>query len=115
MEADLIGVQLRVRDIGTPRFNWRDFKHFVMHLPPTSALHRGIAGSPYQAQDYLLVVVANTLRTMSWQLSAGKESERPAPWYLPGMVPESEEAESSAPYAADVMTIDEMDKWLRGE
>lgn len=111
MEADLIAQGLRVRDLGTARFNWRDFKHLVQHLGPTSALHRSLAGN-YLAQDYLLVVIANTLRTMSWQLSAGKERDRPEPFYLPGMVPESEEAQDSK---TDVMTIEEMDEWLRGE
>jgi hypothetical protein len=111
VEADLISQGLRLRDLGTSRFNWRDLKHLLQHLGPTSALHRSLAGH-YSATDYLLVVIANTLRTMSWQLSAGKEKDRPQPFYLPGMVPESEEAEESS-YKPDVMTIAEMDEWLK--
>lgn len=109
MEADLIAQGLRLRDLGTARFNWRDFKHLIANLGPGSALHRALGGN-YLPQDYLLVVIANTLRTMSWQLSAGKERDRPEPFYLPGMVPESEEAPS---YSPDVMTIEEMDEWLK--
>jgi hypothetical protein len=112
VEADLIPQGLRLRDVGTSRFNWRDLKHVVQHLGPASALHRSLAGN-YMPNDYLLVVIANTLRTMSWQLSAGKERDRPEPFYLPGMVPESEEVNG---YKPDVMTIEEMDEWLkRGE
>lgn len=86
----------------------------MTHLEPTSALHRTIGAAPWQVRDYLLVAIFNTLRTMSWQLSAGKERDRPEPFYLPGMVPENEE-ETTSSYRADVMTIEEMDAWLRGE
>jgi hypothetical protein len=114
VEADLIRQGLRIRDLGTERFNWRDFKHLVTNLGPGSALHRSLGGR-YTASDYLLVVIANTLRTISWQLSAGKERDRPEPFYLPGM-DDSDPSKTADTYQADVMTIEEMDEWLkRGE
>jgi hypothetical protein len=112
VEADLIPLGLRIRDLGSERFNWRDFKHLITNLGSESALHRSLAGR-YSVGDYLLVVIANTLRTMSWQLSAAKEQDRPEPFFLPGMNDEAEQANSSS-YQGDVMTIEEMDAWLNG-
>jgi hypothetical protein len=114
VEADLIRHGLRIRDLGTERFNWRDFKHLVTNLGADSALHRSVGGR-YTASDYLLVVIANTLRTMSWQLGSGTERDRPQPFYLPGMNDEAEQGNTDT-YQGDAMTIQEMDDWLkRGE
>jgi hypothetical protein len=114
VEADLISRGLRIRDLGTERFNWRDFKHVLTNLSQDSALHRSIGGR-YTTSDYLLVVIANTLRTMSWQLSSGKERDRPEPFFLPGMGEDTDRVQTDT-YHGDAMTIEEMDEWLkRGE
>ena len=60
----------------------------------------------------------NVLRHMSWQLAGGKKKDRPDPFWLPGLIPPSDDPRTSKPTVlaeGDRMTIEEMDAWLAGQ
>jgi len=94
VEADLIAVGLRWRDIGTGRTNWADIRAVLMTLPRTSATARAIHGVDVEwgLTEHLLASVVDVAQIANWQRSGGK-GRRPKPIPRPGVGPKVEHVE----------------------
>jgi len=87
IEYDLIRHGLRLRDLGTPSFDWRDLLVIVKHLGPESATVR--AASPDQAgwglTEQLLAALVDAVQIGNWQRQGRTHSPRPKPIPRPGV------------------------------
>ncbi|MGY4859505.1 hypothetical protein [Cryobacterium sp. AP23] len=81
----------------------------LKHSPMDSAFRRAQRGpaAEYEAADYLLVGVLNTLRGMSWQLGQDRKAPKPEPISIPGM-----SVKGAPKQLGDSMSIEEMDRRL---
>ncbi len=88
---------LRLSDIATTRFTWREFGDFVANLPRESALSRALAreqeeeegDSQWGLSEQLLASVVDMLAIMLWRESKNaRESNRPQPVPRPGVRPQ---------------------------
>lgn len=99
--------------IGSASFTWMDAHALISNLPPGSALQRRLLGNAYTTQDVLLNSALNVLRHMTWQLSGGKKKHKPEPFWLPGLIPPSEEGrDTTTLMQGDRMTMEELDAIL---
>ena len=94
IEFDLIERGLRLDQVGSDTFSWRDLLVIVRQLPASSALAR--AKEPdidWQLQPQLMAQVVDELRELQWlvvtALSGGKgKVKRPDPLPRPGVGPQ---------------------------
>lgn len=106
VESDLIERGLRLRDVGSGDFTWRDLWVLLDNLPPTSALARA-QGFAWTPGDYLLAQGVDFLGWLAWaQTEDGqKNRNRPVPLPRPG----DEEPER---LGGGGMTVEEANEWL---
>ena len=109
MAYDLIGLGLRLRDLGTERLSWGDLRVIVQQSPPGSALFRAMNPDDWQwtFEAQLIAEAADQLRVANWQRSGGKKRDYPKPIPRPGVEPDSKTfgGKGALPY-------DEMADWL---
>lgn len=70
LERDLIDLGLRLRDAGSPGFEWADLRAIVRWAPKSSALYRSMylpdEDSAWGLQEMLLAAIADSLRWLQW-------------------------------------------------
>ncbi|MGW5316719.1 DUF5361 domain-containing protein [Nocardia thailandica] len=109
-EFDLIGLGLRLRDLGTDDLTWSDLWAICKHLPPGSALARALnPGDEWQLNELLLADIADSLRWIQWSKTraAQKPGARP-----PRRIPRPGIEDDREVYGTTVMSIEDMDKFL---
>ena len=88
MEADLIRVGLRLRDLGSESFTWTDLRALITHSPPDSALRRKLdVHEGWTADTFLLAAAVDALNWIAWTktVDGQKNRNRPRPLPRPGM------------------------------
>jgi len=79
---------LRLRDLGSERLTWTDLRAIVRHSPVDSALIRAKEPerSRWGVSEYLLAVIADSLRWLVWAKTkdAKRNRNRPKPIPRPG-------------------------------
>lgn len=107
IEYDLIGLGLRLDDLGSRRLSWRDLLVIVRRSPRDSALYR--EQFPDDAEwglpEQLLAAIFDVLQAGNWQRGGG-QGRRPEQLPRPGVTP-TRKQRGSGP-----LTFDEMRKWL---
>lgn len=106
VEYDLITLGLRLRDLGTPAFTWRDLLVIVLNLPRAAALRREQLGdaAEWGVLEYLMARNVEAGEGANWQRAGGKGA-RPKPLPRPGQKSESKRFGSGA------IPISEFDDW----
>lgn len=113
IEYDLISLGLRLRDLGSDQFTWRDLKIIVRQGPRESAITRAIASDVHVwgVQEQLLAEAVDTLHWLKWVKTKDAQSKPPKnipePIPRPGVKPKEKEI-----IKFDVMTQDEALAWL---
>lgn len=105
---DLIGLGLRLRDLGTKRLTWADLYTVLSQQPRTSAVYR--ARNPeheWGLSEQLLALVGDALHVANWQRSRGKKRDYPKPIPRPGVEPDAKTYGGKKP-----LPIDDMAEWL---
>jgi hypothetical protein len=101
---------LRLRDVGSTDFWWRDLLVFVQHVGRDSALYRSQNpdDSPWGLSEHLLAVVADAVIAANWMQSRDgqKNRNRPKPIQRPGVVPEKKT------FGGKAESIDTIREWL---
>lgn len=91
LEADLICAGLRLRNVGSPDFTWRDLLVFVQESSQDSALFRKMYPEQYQwdNQNMLLAGILDAMNIQIWmQTKDGKYGRnKPEPIPRPGIKP----------------------------
>lgn len=91
LEADLIRSGLRLRDVGSEEFSWRDLKAFITGADQNSAIARALHPEEWMWNNeaMLLASAVDTLRVIAWQKTrdGSKGRNAPAPIPRPGVVP----------------------------
>lgn len=81
--AELLKVGLHVRDLGTEKLDWREFKFFLENLPPlpSNALFRAMRPESWHwdTTSDLLAAIAFATQGANWQRAGGDESSKPTP------------------------------------
>lgn len=106
---------LRLRDVGTPEFTWRDLLMVVQNLPRQSAWFSAIQGadeSVWGMSEMLLADVADTLHWIQWKdtKDGAKNRNQPKPIPRPGITDDSKKRIGSGSLPADQMV-----EWLGGD
>lgn len=105
IEFDLIRMGLRLRDVGSSGFNWRDLYIVVKHLDRETETYRELHpddDTSWTVSDYLLAVIADTTHMRLWQAGGGK-GKKPKPIPRPGEVKHRR---------GDSMSMEEAKAWL---
>lgn len=109
LEADLIGLGLRLRWLGTERLTWRDLWVIVQTARPDSALAADLYPSAQVSlTDRLLLLVEHRLRLLSWQWSDGKGAP-PEMISLPG---DTTPVSGGSSWRPEAVSVDEMNEFL---
>jgi len=109
VEYDLIGLGLRLRDLGTERLTWRDLKVIVTRMPQHKsalAAERHPEDASWALTEHLLAEVADTQRLLLWAKTkdGSKNRNRPKPIERPGRRPER--------FGKKPLKLDRMKEWL---
>ncbi|MEG9248005.1 DUF5361 domain-containing protein [Arthrobacter sp. Soc17.1.1.1] len=110
LEYELIGRGLRLRNVGSRKFNWRDLYVIIRHLPEDSAMHRRLAvideDSIWTPEMMVTAEVLDLVAYLVWfQTKDGQSGRnRPKPFPRPGHRPKKED------YAP--LPTSEMLEWL---
>lgn len=110
VEFDLIRYGLRLRDLGSPHFTWRDFLVIVRRMPYADsalAAEMNPADSPWTLAEHLLAELVDVQRLALWAKTkdGSKNRNRPKPIERPGNRP-------TRIGAGNGMSFEEMDAWL---
>lgn len=108
VEYDLIRHGLRLRDLGSPGFSWRDLKVIVSQMKPGES-STWLAKNPDHAwglSEFLQAEVADTLHMLFWAKTkdGSKGRNRPKPIERPGRRPER--------VGRGALPLDDMAVWL---
>ena len=105
---DLMGMGLRLRDVGTPSFSWADLYVVIRQLPRASALGRALdpETAPWGLQELLLAEIADALNVSNWQRSGATKRDYPKPIPRPGV------ESPTTTYGKGAIPYDEMAEWL---
>lgn len=110
MAYDLIGMGLRLRDVGSPEFSWGDLWIVLRQSGRDTALYRAMNPDDHEwtVPALLLAEIADGVNVGNWQRGSGKKRDYPKPIPRPGVVPDAQVygGKSSA------LPIDEMAEWL---
>lgn len=105
---DLIGLGLRLRQLGEDHFTWGDLGVIVRQAPRSSALYGSLY--PDQAQwgmpEQLMALMADNLAVANWQRGGGKRADYPEPITRPGVEPKNKQ------FGKGAIPYDEMNEWL---
>ena len=115
VQADLIKVGLRLRDVGSPHFTWGDLSALVWSFMQDR--ESNTARDYYTADDlawdahaHLLAAIFDAVQIVSWTfrdvMSGGKGGDPPEPMPRPGIKPRHIE------WKGEPRTIEEMDRLL---
>ncbi len=109
VEYDLIGLGLRLRDLGSERLSWRDLKVIITRMPQhisALAAERNPNDSPWGLREHLLAELTDIQRLALWTKTkdGAKNRNRPKPIERPGRRPEK--------FGKKPLSIDRMKEWL---
>ncbi|MFI9506872.1 DUF5361 domain-containing protein [Nocardia sp. NPDC052566] len=89
IEADLIRAGVRLRDVGTKRFTWRDFAVLVRQSSADSALLRAMHPERYRwgQVEHLLADLVDVANLLLWSKTkdGSNNRNRPSPYPRPGV------------------------------
>jgi len=87
LEYDLIRHGLRLRQLGTPEFDWRDLLVIVKHLGPESATVRDALPEKagWGLTEQLLAALVDAIQIGNWQRQGKAHAPRPKPIPRPGV------------------------------
>lgn len=105
--ADLIRLGLRLRNVGTPDFEWCDLRAIIASSDKTTALFRELHPKEWEwdLQTHLLADAVDLLHLLVWfkTKDGSKGRNRPKPYPRPGV----EDVDSSKKVRkGDVITLD---------
>lgn len=104
---DLLGLGLRLRDLGSDRFSWADLYAVIRQTPPGSALGRSLnPDHVWDLKALLLAEIADALNVANWQRSGQPRRDYPKPIPRPGVEP------TTTTYGKGALPYDEMAEWL---
>lgn len=86
IEFDLITLGLRLRNLGSKNFSWRDLYVIVTHLPASSATHRSVLGdeeTEWTLTNHLLAGIAEGIGWLKWAKTKDGERNRNQPKQIP--------------------------------
>lgn len=110
IEADLIPLGLRLRDVGNPEFTYHDLYIICANSSRDSALARSIHGDAlnWDLNAHLLASQLDALNILIWMKTKDgqKNRNRPKPIERPG-------TKTSEKTTGTAMSIEEADKWLQ--
>lgn len=113
IEYDLIGLGLRLDQLGTRALSWRDLLVIVNQSPRTSALRRSVVGeqADWGLLEHLTAANFDTLQQLVWLQSADgpKNRNRPKPMARPGVEPAVDEKK----FGSNPQSIDDTAAWLQ--
>lgn len=111
LEADLIGLGVRLRWVGTDQLTWHELYAVITNLPRSSAFFRvqNPDAAEWDLPALLLAEAVDALKVANWQRGGGKRADYPKPIPRPGVEPES------TTYGKGALPIDEMEAWLAGD
>lgn len=109
IEFDLLRLGLRLRNVGTDAFTWRDLYVVIRQSGQDSALFRAINEDDHfwGLAEMLLAEIADGVAVGNWQRGNGKRRDYPKPIPRPGVEPDSTTYGGKKP-----LPIDEMADWL---
>lgn len=115
IEYELINHGLRLRWLGSKRFNWRDLLVIVRNSPAGSALFKSLHGveeSEWSLANHLLAGMGDSLAWLVWSKTedAAKKKNRPKPIPRPGV-----EDNSKKRIGSSALPMDAMIDWLGGD
>lgn len=116
VEYDLIALGLRLRDLGSAAFNWRDLWVVVKHAPSSSALTLSVDGTETIEWDLtrqLLADVADTLHLLWWAKTTDGQANPPR--NQPEPIPRPGVEDDTKRIGDEPMDFDEMRAWLDGD
>lgn len=88
IEYECIRLGLRLRDLGSERFTWRDLLVIVKHCPPGSPIAGALNPvSSWTTTDHMLAFVFDAVRALTWTTAANKDNPFPVPFPRPGDPP----------------------------
>lgn len=105
IEFDLIRMGLRLRNVGSSTFNWRDLLVVIKRLGRDSETYRELHpddDTSWTVSDYLLASIADISQLRIWQAGGGK-GRKPKPLPRPGDVKRQR---------GDAMSVEEAKAWL---
>ena len=110
VEFDLIRLGLRLRDLGSEAFSWRDLLVIVQNGGPDTALARTMRPdeAPWGLSEHLLAVIADAVISGNWMQSKDgqRNRNRPKPIQRPGVVPDKKK------FGGQAESIDTIRDWL---
>lgn len=85
LEADLIRSGLRLRDVGSKKFTWRDLQVFVSEMPRECALFRAMHPElyPWDNGNMLLADIADGINWLVWAKTKDGQKNRKHPQPIP--------------------------------
>lgn len=109
VEYDLIRHGVRLRDVGSERFSWRDFWVVMRWMPPEGSAmwrEREPEDSPWTHQLMLLAEQIDLLSLLVWAKTkdGSRNRNRPKPYPRPGARPKK--------FGKKPLPLDEMKEWL---
>lgn len=109
---DLLGLGLRMRDLGSPALTWREVLTVVRHQTG-SALERAMfpEEAAWGLPEQLLALIADTLAIQFWADHNRKAAHKPKPLERPGV----SEKDTAVYGAESAVTIEEFDAWFAVE
>ena len=110
VEFDLIRLGLRLRDLGSEAFSWRDLFVIVQNGGPDTALARTMHpdAAPWGLSEHLLAVIADAVIAGNWMQSKDgqRNKNRPKQIPRPGVTPDKKK------FGGQAESIDTIREWL---
>lgn len=109
---DVLTHGLRLRDLGTPAFSWRDLLTIIRHQPHGCALERAIdpEAAMWGLPEQLLALIADVASLHLWADHNRRKGQKPKPIERPGVAGETETTVLGG--GASAVPVDEFDDWL---
>lgn len=112
VEYECMRVGLRLRDLPSPGFTWRDLLVLVACRPPDSPLSRALnGGCAHTESEHLALGTAHLLAVANWQRAGGKRVNAPKPPEC--LVPAEQKTVNQ--YGKAAMSLAEAADWLGWE
>lgn len=111
LEFDLIGLGLRLRDLGTDALTWSDLWAICSCASPDSALSRALHpdSAQWRLGELLLADIADSLRWIAWTKSRAAQRPGARP---PKRIPRPGVEDDREQIGTTQMSVEDMDAFL---